>query len=258
MLIPCTEYTDYMNLKNFLSAIGLIVTANLAMAEDGTFSGKVTETTNVSSYTYVCVDTGSNKLWAATTEFPVKTGDKVTVYGGMPMANFYSKSLGRKFDTVYFTGKITVEGGAESAPAFPPGHPPVPGSASPTLPPNHPSISTPSETPKMDLSNIKPAKGGQTIKQIYAGEAKLAGTTISVRGKVVKYNSMILGKNWLHLQDGTGLAASDNNDLMVTTDASAAVGDTVLVSGKVSTNRDFGAGYKYSVMIEDAKVTVEK
>jgi len=110
----------------------------------------------------------------------------------------------------------------------------------------------------MDLSNIKPAEGGQTIKQIYAGQAKLAGTTISVRGKVVKYNSMILGKNWLHLQDGTGSAANDNNDLTVTTDASAAVGDTVLVSGKVSTNRDFGAGYKYSVMIEDAKVTVEK
>ena len=31
----------------------------------------------------------------------------------------------------------------------------------------------------------------------------------------------------------------------------------MLVTGKISTNRDFGAGYKYSVIIEDAKVTVE-
>jgi hypothetical protein len=71
----------------------------------------------------------------------------------------------------------------------------------------------------------------------------------------VKYNGGIMGKNWLHIRDGSG--QEGNNDLTVTTDAPAKVGDTVLVKGKVSTDRDFGGGYKYPVIVEDAKVTVE-
>ena len=78
-----------------------------------------------------------------------------------------------------------------------------------------------------------------------------------MRGKVVKYNAMIMGKNWLHLRDGSGSDDKSNNDLTVTTATPAKLGDTVLVTGNVSTNRDFGAGYKYTVILEDAKVTVE-
>ncbi len=85
----------------------------------------------------------------------------------------------------------------------------------------------------------------------------LAGKPVSVRGKVVKYNANILGKNWLHIQDGSGSADNGDNDLTVTTSTPVALGATVLVTGNVSTNRDFGAGYKYSVIIEDANVTVE-
>ena len=75
------------------------------------------------------------------------------------------------------------------------------------------------------------------------------------RGKVVKFNANIMGKNWLHVQDGTGNAGS--NDLLVTTTGQAKPGDTVLIEGKVALNKDFGAGYKYNVLVEDAKVTVE-
>ena len=98
---------------------------------------------------------------------------------------------------------------------------------------------------------------GKTIKEIYAAKAKLAGKSVSVRGKVVKYNAMILGKNWLHIQDGSGSVEKMDNDLTVTTLTPAMLGATVLVTGNISTNRDFGAGYKYGVIIEDAKVTVE-
>jgi hypothetical protein len=72
---------------------------------------------------------------------------------------------------------------------------------------------------------------------------------------VVKYNSGIMGKNWLHVQDGSGEAGT--NDLTVTTMATAAVGDTVLVKGMAVTDKDFGYGYKYAFIIEDAQVTVE-
>jgi len=225
---------------------------------EGGFSGQVIETTNTAGYTYVQVDTGSQKLWAATTQFPVNVGDRVSVGAGTPMTGFHSKSLNRTFDVVYFTGSIVVGGGGAGAtPALPPGHPPLPGAATPTLPPGHPALTAPPAAPKLDLTGIKRAAGGKTIKEIYAAKSKLSGATVSVRGKVVKYNAMILGKNWLHIQDGSGSAANQNNDLTVTTATPAKLGDTVLVTGNVSTNKDFGAGYKYSVILDNAKVTVE-
>ena len=107
------------------------------------------------------------------------------------------------------------------------------------------------------MTGIKRADGGKTIQEIFAAQSKLAGKTIAVRGKVVKYNSQIMGKNWLHIRDGSGSDLNSDNDLTVTTVNDAKLGDTVLVSGKVSTKKDFGAGYKYDVILEDAKVTVE-
>ena len=66
-----------------------------------------------------------------------------------------------------------------------------------------------------------------------------------------------MGKNWLHIRDGSGSADKSDNDLTVTTSTPAKLGDTVLVTGLVSLNKDFGAGYKYTVILDDAKVTVE-
>ena len=76
-----------------------------------------------------------------------------------------------------------------------------------------------------------------------------------MRGKVVKFSPQIMGKNWIHVQDGTGAAGT--NDLTVTTLDEAKVGDTVLVTGKITLNKDFGMGYKYDLIIEDGKVKVE-
>jgi hypothetical protein len=243
-------------MKSILLLGALLLPIPFAMAGDEAgFSGKVIEATNTAGYTYVQVDTGGKKLWAATTQFQVKVGDNVAVGAGTPMSDYHSKTLNRDFDLVYFTGSIAVNGGGAGA-ALPPGHPPLGGGATPALPPGHPALTTPAK-PNLDLTGIKRAEGGKTIKEIYAAKAKLAGQAISVRGKVVKYNAMILGKNWLHIQDGSGDAGNQDNDLTITTATPTAVGATVLVTGKVATNRDFGAGYKYAVIIEDAKVVVE-
>ena len=199
------------------------------------------------------------KLWAVTTTFPVKIGDTAKVGAGMPMENYHSKSLNRDFDVVYFAAGIDVNGAAAGgAPALPPGHPPLTGTNQPGLPPGHPSLTSPGAAPKVDLTGIKKAQGGKTIQEIYAAKAKIAGKPTAVRGKVVKYNAQIMGKNWLHIQDGSGSADDGNNDLTVTTSTPAAVGDTVLVIGLASTDRDFGAGYKYGIILEDAKVIVEQ
>ena len=247
----------------FVGAQGVIAAADpdvAAAAAAAGFAGKVLETTNTAGYTYVLVDTGSQKLWAATTQFDVKPGDPVSVGAGTPMANYHSPTLDRTFDMVYFTGGITVNGGTASAaaPALPAGHPPLDGAKPATaLPAGHPALPGTASAGKIDLAGIPRAEGGQTIAEIYAGQKQLAGKPVLVRGKVVKYNAAIMGKNWLHIRDGSGTDDARDNDLAVTTAAAAKLGDTVLVSGVVTTNKDFGAGYKYVVILDDAKVTVE-
>jgi hypothetical protein len=242
------------------------------------FSGKVVETMNASSYTYVLLDTGTAKLWVAAPRFYVKVGDSAAVMQAMAMLDYHSKTMNRDFDVVYFTGSITLNGkpvggtppetaelpknhpsigGADAKiPDLPKNHPPIGGAPAelPGLPPNHPPIGQATATP-IDFAGIKTVDGGKTVADIVTKRDELAGTEVAVRGKVVKYNGMVMGKNWLHIRDGSGSEGS--NDLTITTAAPVKVGDTVLVKGKVVTNRDFGAGYKYSVIIEDGQVTVE-
>jgi hypothetical protein len=85
------------------------------------------------------------------------------------------------------------------------------------------------------------------------GKAPLKkGAKVTIRAKVVKFSPMIMGKNWVHLRDGTGSAADKTDDLLVTTMDQAKVGDVVLVKGTVRTDKDFGAGYSYKVLVEEA------
>lgn len=108
----------------------------------------------------------------------------------------------------------------------------------------------------VDLSGIDKADGGMTIEEIFAKKDELGETKVIVRGKVVKANPEIMGKNWLHVRDGTG--SEGTSDLTVTTSGKLPeVGDTVLVTGQVSLNKDFGLGYQYDVILEDAEIFVE-
>jgi hypothetical protein len=217
------------------------------------FSGKVTETMNTAGYTYVLLDTGKQKVWIAAIEFAVKKGDTVAVTGGMPMSNYHSKTLDRDFDLVYFAADVQVNGKKNAdAAELPAGHPPIAAPKS-NLPTGHPPLN--GESPTEKTTPIQKAANGQTVAEIHAAKAKLKGKPIAVRGKVVKYNAGILGKNWLHIQDGTGKSGTDS--LVITTDSSVKVGNTVLVHGNVSVDRDFGGGYKYGVIVENAKVTAE-
>jgi len=96
----------------------------------------------------------------------------------------------------------------------------------------------------------------KTVAAVYKDKAALAGQTVRVQGKVVKVNNGIMGRNFLHVQDGTGDQSS--NDLTVTSKETATVGDQVTITGKVALDRDFGAGYAYPLLVEEASVTVKK
>jgi len=96
----------------------------------------------------------------------------------------------------------------------------------------------------------------QTVAALNQNKAALVGKTVSAQGKVVKVNDGIMGRNFLHVQDGTGDAA--NNDLTVTSKQTAKVGDQVTISGVVVLNRDFGSGYAYPLLIEEATIVIRK
>ncbi len=219
-----------------LLAICLIFTAPLASsvwAADNTaaaVSGEVLEVKDVDSYTYLRLKTKDGETWAAVNKAVVKKGDKVTVENVSVMNNFESKALKKTFATILF-GNL---GGGDKAAASP-----------------HSGVVTP-----VDIGSVKVAKAAgpnaRTVAEIVTKAAQLKDKPVLVAGKVVKYNAGIMGKNWIHLQDGTGSAASDSNDILVTTVAQAKLGDVVTVSGVVHTDKDFGAGYSYKVLIEEA------
>ncbi|MCX7241429.1 MAG: OB-fold nucleic acid binding domain-containing protein [Burkholderiales bacterium] len=104
--------------------------------------------------------------------------------------------------------------------------------------------------------NAYAADAAKTIEAVYKDKAKLDGKQVTVKGNVVKVNNGIMGRNFLHIQDGTG--GKDNNDLSVTSAQTAQVGDKVTISGKVTLNKDFGAGYTYPLIVEEATVTPAK
>lgn len=218
-------------------------TAPAATASAPGKTGKVLETMDAAGYTYIQVDTGSETFWAAAPQFAAKVGDDVVVPEGMPMPDYHSKTLDRTFDVVYFVPSVLVGGASNMTGDMPADHPPMTGGK------------TVVETTDIDLSGITVAEGGQTVADVFATKADLAGKPVKVRGKVVKFSPEIMGKNWIHLQDGTGVSGA--NDLTVTTSATAQTGDTVTISGILVTDKDFGYGYAYDVIVEDAEVVVE-
>ena len=73
----------------------------------------------------------------------------------------------------------------------------------------------------VDVGDVKVAKAtGRTLgpsRKSSTKGAELKDKTVVVRGKVVKYTPEVLGKNWIHLRDGSGSAADNTNDVLVTT-----------------------------------------
>ena len=222
-------------------------------------SGTVVETMDAAGYTYVYVDDGKEKIWAAAPAFAVKVGDEVMVPEGMAMHNYHSQSMNRDFDVVYFVESVlNASNPTMGTPSMGSGM--MGGGASQAdmqMPKGHPSVSGSEAPESVDLSDVKKAEKGLTIAEIYAGKTDLSGKTVTLRGKVVKYSPQIMGVNWIHLQDGSGDQAAGTNDLTITSQVEVKVGDTIVARGPLTLDKDFGYGYKYNLIMESADVTVE-
>ncbi len=215
-----------------------------APATAPTVEGTVLETMDAANYTYVRVKTPTGEIWAATLTFKVAVGDRVVVPIDNPMQNFASTALKRTFPLIYFATDITRPGEP----------PPASAAALAGLPPGQPS--TPAGVAQV-TEPIPAAPGGMTVAKIWADRKALAGKTVTVRGKVVKFNGGILGLNWTHIQDGSGSAKDNTHDLAITSVGDAKVGDIITVTGTVVVDKDFTAGYFFPVIIQNATIVVK-
>jgi hypothetical protein len=222
--------------------------------------GKVVERLDAPPYSYLKLQTAQGEVWAAVPKGDVASGSEVVVSGAMPMSGFESKTLKRKFDMVYF-GTL---GGADAAPAAMGGMPPgaggmgqggaAMGQGGAGMAAQHAAAAAgPADVGDVKVSKA-PGADARTVAEVYSQRTALKEKPVSIRGKIVKFNEGIMGRNWVHIRDGSGTAGKDN-DLTVTTGDKAAVGDVVLVKGTVRVDKDFGSGYAYPVIVEDAKIS---
>jgi hypothetical protein len=233
--------------------------AAAAGAPGAELKGKVVERLDAPPYSYIRLQTAKGEAWAAVPKTEIANGQEVTVAGAMPMTDFESKTLKRKFATVYFGTLGGAEGQAQAA-AQPPAAPAsMGGEGGP--PANMAAQHAAAAAGPTEVADVKVAKASgtdaRTVSEVHAQRASLKEKAVTIRGKVVKFNEGIMGRNWVHLRDGSGTAGKDN-DITVTTGDKATVGDVVVAKGTVRIDKDFGQGYAYPVIVEDAKLTTAK
>ncbi len=188
----------------------------------------VQEVIQVTEYTYLRVTEGEKEYWMAVPKAEIKKGEVVLYNQAMEMKDFESKDLKRKFASIFFVDDLSTKLGAGSM--------------------NQPMKPT---IEKQEIK-IEQINGGVSIAQIFGNPSQYENKTITIKGKVTKVNTGIMKKNWLHIQDGT--SSGQDFDLTVTTLDMAEVGQTIVLTGKIVLNKDFGYGYSYKVLLEDAKI----
>ncbi len=229
-------------------------------AAAGGVGGKVVERIDAAPYSYLRIAGPAGEIWAAVPQSAVEKGAEVVIENPMPMDGFESKSLNRKFEKIYF-GTLAGQGGAAQAAApagMPPGAAPAPGQMPPGgMPPGGMGAQhAAAAAGPADVGDVKVPKAtganAKTVAEIHAQKAQLKEKKVTVRGKVVKSNAGIMGKNWIHVRDGSGSPEKGDNDITVTSESAANVGEVLVITGVVRVDKDFGAGYAYPVIIEEA------
>jgi hypothetical protein len=200
-------------------------------AQANVLRGKVLEKLDVDDYTYLRLQTASGETWAAVPKAGINVGSEVTMVNPMSMDGFQSKTLKRKFERIVFGTLDKKVQDSEAMQTLYQAHSAVNGTA--------------------NAGPIKVEKAAGTDDQ----KGNLRNQKVTVRGQVVKVKAKVMERTWIHLRDGSGSREAKTDDITVTTQGTVSVGDVVLVKGTVQTDKNFGMGYMFPVMIEDATVT---
>lgn len=214
-------------------------------------TGVVQEVLQANAYTYLKVKEDDQAFWIAVTKRETKVGETISFSQGLAMPNFESKDLQRTFDLVYFVAEASNAQASTTRASHPPMGTQTAVDTQTALMAHHkkPAVE------KVDIS-IEPAEGGISLAALFANRDTHASQSVTVKGKVTKVNRAIMGKNWVHLQDGT--SASGVYDLTITTQDEAKVGEIATFTGTITLNKDFGSGYSYEIIMEDAKKVKEE
>ena len=228
-----------MSVFMLMASVGGAYSASAQPAESPPapiLSGKVVEAMNSGGYTYVRLEKSDKKIWVAIPEMKVAVGQEISFQPGITMNNFTSKTLNRTFETIVFSsGAIGRQGAGANNKSE--GHKQMEVSASKAV-------------------KVQKASGpnGYTVAELYEKRIDLDKKGVVVRGRVVKVLAGIMGKNWIHLQDGSGDPSKGTDDIVVTSRDLPSAGDTVTAKGTLFKDKDFGQGYSYPVIVEQASV----
>jgi hypothetical protein len=223
--------------------LGVSILSFAGAAAASTTQGEVLEVREVENYTYLRLKTAEGETWAAVEKTPVKVGTQVGILNPMVMRHFESKTLKKTFDQILFgtlvePGKPAAAAGNGNAGAA--SNPHASAGAVAVVPPT--------------VAKLSKAAGpdARTVAEVLDGKAKLKDKAVTLHAQVVKASLGIMGKNWFHVQDGSGPAGA--NDILVTSQDKAAVGDVLTIKGTVRTEVSLGSGYDYAVMVENASL----
>ncbi len=245
----------------FLLLMFAVLTVHQADAADTArkeipLSGKVLETMDGGGYTYLLLQNGPEKVWVAIPLTKITVGQQLSLTPGFAMKNFSSKALNRKFDQVIFSaGPSDAKKMQLSPSAIKALHQGVPGApGGQQVQPAKEKTTAQAARPAPKSQKVTKAKGANayTIAEVFAKSKKLEKKQVVIRGRVVNVAERIMKKNWIHLEDGTGSKAKKTDNLVVTSKELPKVGDVVTITGTLYNNLDFGSGYRYKVLIQDA------
>jgi len=188
-----------------------------------TFTGVIQEKLSSGGYTYMKVQEGKNNYWIAMTQRDVKVGDTISYTEQGWMKNFHSKTLNRTFENILFAGN------AESKV-------------------KRPLIE---ERKSSKMTSDYAQEGVISIAELFANRDKYVGKIITIKGKVTKTSNAIMKLNWLHINDGSNFQNMD--DLVFTsTQTLPKTGEIIYAKGLVVKDKDFGYGYFYPLIIQEA------
>ena len=199
---------------------------------------KINEILQASKYVYLNVTENNEQFWIATRTMDVTIGETYYFKGGLLKTNYENKELNQVFKKIYLISGSLVTANHSTSSNI------------------NKSVTSKKKTVKPTPIQIKTiskkieVKGSMKISELVANPTKYEGKTIQISGVCVKSNPNIMNKNWMHLKDGS----KDDFDLVITSDTFVPEGKIVTIKATVTLNKDFGAGYKYDLILENGIV----
>jgi hypothetical protein len=204
----------------------------------GTESGKsvshkvvVEDVVQTKKYTYLnVVEEKLPPYWIAISKAEVEKGETFIYTGGLKMRGFKSAELDRIFDELILVSNISRMG-----------------SSQPLMVNEGMKDQT---TEVKNPEKIVPVKGAVPIAELLANPAKYEGKVITVTGRCTKVNHQIMNRNWIHIEDDS----KKPKELTITSQEIITLGSVGVFEGKIALNKDFGAGYRYDIIMEEARL----